>query len=468
MKRLIATILALICLFSLAGCDKDPAGSSESVSGGNNSGVSQGVVPGVDDVLNSDGTLKVPAPEATAECTVDASTWQALLADDTIRAAMKENSLTMLTSGSDNEQYQMFYCADGRYGCIQNGNYRSETICCVEGEKVYIYKRDSADASWTRTVSEQSYDEYVANHYFNGAMQYLSGIASIYDKAQYSEAEKAYMVQSHAVAQGLTGTLKVQFSNGKPHSISLHLNVDGQTGDLTTVFGTVSAPEIPTDFQDGPSSSISGGSPNYSQDDHFEPAESVCNESQWKRIFGQKRLLDSLMESRSTIKLENNRQEYLYQMEMELSRIVTSSPDNYQELLINRQERFQRDSKNGQWTRYADRNHHREYETILGDNTKVLTQLLTPLEGLYSQATFDAPNRCFILSNVSFQHETFGSVTADYTISIGGGRLEEIEATIRTTSDSWTLTLKEGKTLEITLPTDYIDMGTDMDASVKG
>ena len=464
MKRLIAAILALVCLFSLVGCDKDSTGSSEAVNGGSNSGSvnnnsnsSETVIPGGNDVLNEDGTLKVPAPEATAECTVDAATWQSLLADDTIRAAMKENSLTMLTADSNKEQYQMFFCAGGRYGCIQNGNYRSETICAVESEKVYIYKRDSADASWTRTESQQSYDEYVTSHYFDGAMQYLSGLASIYDKAQYSEAEKAYSVQEHTIMQKIPGTLKVQFSNGKLYSIALHLSMDGQTGDLTTVFGTVSAPEIPTDFTEDNSGNSSSSS-NQNKDDHFEPMESVCNEAQWKRIFGQNRLLDNLMEFRSTVRIDNNRDEYLYQMDMDYSRIVISAEGRYQELLINRQERFQRDSKNGQWTRYADRNHHKEYETILTDNAKVLTQLLTPLESLYGQVSFDGPNRTFTLEDVAIEHETFGSLKADYVIVISGDRIEKLEAHIRTANDSWTLTLKEDKGTEITLPTDYVDM----------
>ena len=464
MKRIIALFLALVCLLSLAGCDKDPAGSSESVNNGSNSGsvtnntnTSQTVVPGGDDVLNDDGSLKVPAPEAAADCTVDAATWQSLLAEDAIRTAMKENSLTMLTTDSDKEQYQMFYCAGGRYGSIQNGNYRSETICAVESEKVYIYKRDSADAPWTRTESRQSYDEYVTDHYFNGAMQFLSGLASVYNQAQYAEVDKSYVIENHAITQGLTGTLKVQFSNGKLYSISLHLNVDGQTGDLTAVFGTVSTPQLPTDFTDDNSGNSSNSSIQ-NKDGHFEPMESVCNEAQWKRIFGQKRLLENLMEFRSTVKVDNNRDAYLYQMDMDYSRILISTEDHYQELLINRQERFQRDSENGQWTRYADRNHHKEYDAILADNTKVLTQLLTPLEDLYGQVSFDGPNRTFTLTDVAIEHETFGSVKADYVIVISGDRIEKLEANIRTSNDSWTLTLKEDKDTRVTPPTDYVDM----------
>lgn len=465
MKRLLATILALVFLFSLAGCDKDPTGNSESVNNGSNSGSvnntpnsSETVIPGEDDVLNEDGSLKVPAPEATAQCTVDAATWQSLLAEDAIRSAMKDNSLTMLTSDSDKEQYQMFFCAGGRYGSIQNGSYRSEIICAVDGEKVYIYKRDSEDAPWTRTESRQSYDEYVTDHYFNGAMQFLSGLASVYDKAQYSDAEKAYSIQNHTVTKDLTGTLNVQFSNGKLHSIALHLNVDGQTGDLTTVFGTVSTPEIPADFQDGPSAGISGETSNQDKNDHHEPMESVCSEAQWKRLFGQNRLLQNLMEFCSTVRIDNNRDEYLYQMDMDYSRIVISSGDSYQELLISREARFQRNSRDGQWTRYADRNHHKEYETILADNTKVLAQLLTPLANLYGQVSFDAPTRTFMLEDVAIEHETFGSVKANYVIVIRGDRIEKLEADIRTDNDSWTLTLKEGKGTEIKLPTDYVDM----------
>jgi hypothetical protein len=291
-------------------------------------------------------------------------------------------------------------------------------------------------------------------------MLFLSGIASVYENAQYVEADNAYVISNHVIAhptgENLPCKLQVQFANGKLYSISLLLEMDGQTGNLTTVFGTIGTPEIPTDFQDG--SDTSSGSSTEDKNDHHEPAESVCNEKQWKRIFGQDRLLKTLMEFHSTVKIDNNRQEYLYQMDMDYSRIVISLDDHYQELLINHAERFQRDSKDGQWTRYAGRNHNKEYETILNDSTKVLRQILTPLENLYGQASFDAPNRTFLLEDIAIEHETFGSVKVDYTIIISGSRIEKLEANIRSANDSWTLTLKEDKGTEIKLPTDYIDM----------
>ena len=462
MKRFLSMILVLVCLFAMVGCDTDPTSNPDSSGPDSNTNQSQGgITPDGDNILNEDGTLNIPSLDDNAFDTVDDSTWQALLSEDSIRASMKENSLTMLTDDSDKDAYQMFYCAGGRYGSIQKGNYYSETICTVEDEKVYIYKRDSADASWTRTVATESYDEYVANHYTSNAMVFLSGIASVYKNAQYVEAENAYVISNHVIAhptgEDLPCKLQVQFANGKLYSISLLLEMDGQTGSLTTVFGTVSTPEIPTDFQEG--SNTSSGSSTEDKNDHHEPAASVCSEKEWQRIFGQDRLLKGLMEFHSTVKIDNSRNEYLYQMDMDYSRIVISTEDRYQELLINEAERFQRDSKDGQWTRYAGRNHHKEYDTILNDSTKVLRQILTPLANLYGQASFDAPNRTFLLENVAIEHETFGSVKVDYIIVISGSRIiEKLEANIRSANDSWTLTLKEDKGAEITLPTDYIDM----------
>jgi hypothetical protein len=317
----------------MVGCDTDSTTNSNSSGPDNNTNQSQGgITPADDNILNEDGTLNIPSLEDTAVVTVDGNTWQALLSEDSIRAAMKENSLTMLTDDSNKESYQMFYCAGGRYGSIQKGNYYSETICTVEDETVYIYKRDSADASWTRTLCNESYDEYVANHYINDAMLFLSGIASVYENAQYVEADNAYVISNHVIAhptgENLPCKLQVQFANGKLYSISLLLEMDGQTGNLTTVFGTIVTPKIPTDFQDG--SNTSSGSSTEDKNDHHEPAESVCNEKQWKRIFGQDRLLKTLMEFHSTVKIDNNRQEYLYQMDMDYSRIVISLDDHYQ------------------------------------------------------------------------------------------------------------------------------------------
>ena len=203
MKRLIAIILATACVFSLTACDLDPSSTPEatngSVSNDGNITPGQSIVPGGDDTLNSDGTLKIPDPTGSISFAVDASTWQSILSEDAVRTAMKDNSITTLTSASGSEQYQMFYCADGRYGSIQKGNIYSESICGVQDGTVYVFNRSSAEGSWTRTTYAGSYDEYVSNHYVSGAMQFLSGAASAFDRAQYVETEKKYIFHTDQI-----------------------------------------------------------------------------------------------------------------------------------------------------------------------------------------------------------------------------------------------------------------------------
>ena len=465
MKRLISLLLVLVCLLSLAACDTDPTESAPAGNGGSSNGSSSngssnnggdqgnvpedGVKPG-DDLVNDDGSLEVPAPEKDKVCTVDAATWQSLLAEDVLRAAMKENSLTMLTTDGNTEQYQMFYCAGGRFGCLQIGNYRSETVCAVEDGTVYIYNK-TGDEGWSRTTSSQSYDEYVASRYFNGAMQYLPGVAGVYAQARYEETEKSYIVENYAISEGMTGTLKVQFADGKISSIKLFLSANGQSGCLSTVFGSVAVPEIPTEYKDGNSTSNSQGSQN--QGDKL-PAEAVCSEAAWKRLFGEQRVLDSLMDSHASIKIDNNQLEYLYQLGMDRSRFTLSGDGQYEEVLFGHDEYFLRESKDGQWLRYSG---HREQEAVLNEKAAVLTQLLIPLSTLYSQAHFDG-FRSFTLTDVSFEHGTFGNVTADYTIIVQGGMLEEMQATIRTSAGDWALNMNRDKPQEITFPQEFVDM----------
>lgn len=474
MKRLISLLLILVCLFSLAACATDPTestpagnggssnngssnGSGNENNGGGNSGSGEnnkpedGIQPG-DDVVEDDGSLEMPTPEQGATCTVDAAAWVTLLAEDALRTAMKENSLTMLTTDGNTEQYQMFYCAGGRFGCLQNGNYRSETVCVVEDGTVYIYNKTSPDSQWTRTTTPQSYDEYVASRYFDGAMRYYSNLSGIYAQARFEETEKSYIVENYAVAEGVTGTLKVQFSDGKLCGIKLFLSVDGQTGCISTAFGTVAVPEIPTDYKEENSSSGQGSSQHNPGGDKL-PMEAVCSESTWKRLFGQARVLQSLMENHVNVKIEKSGTEYLYQMGMECSRYVFTG-SSYEEMLFGHAEYFSRDSKDGQWLRYSDR---RGVESLLEEKAAVMTQLLVPLSDRYSQVVFDG-SKIFTLTNVSLDHDVFGNVRADYTIMIQGNMVEEMQATIHTSAGDWKLTCKSEKSQKITFPQEYVDM----------
>ena len=462
MKRFVAMILALVCLLVMAGCDTDPTTESGSNTGNNNSSQTQGgvtsggVTPGGDGVLNEDGTLNIPSPEAGTTTNITGDTWTSLLSEDAIRVAMKDNSITTLTSSDDAEQYQMFFCAGGRYGSILHGNLHSETICCVEGEKVYVFTRSAAEGSWEREVSKQSYDEYVSNHYTSGAMQFLSGISSVFSKAQYVESEKAYVIENHVIThpsgENLTGTLKVQFANEKLYSISLTMTVEGQTATLRTLFGSVATPEIPTDYNEGSSGNISV-SPEHN-DSHIEPPEASCNEQRWQQLFGD-RIIDNLMDNHITVKISNGQQEYLYQMDMSFSRFVISANGGYEEILISHGEYFQRDSKDGQWLHYMN---HRDHKAFLNEKTAVLTQLFAPIKGLYKQTSFDGASRCFSLTDVSFTHDTFGSVTAEYAITIQGGMIEQIKATIESDGGTWTLFAEREKGNKIDPPTDYVDV----------
>lgn len=473
MNRLIAAILALVCILSFAGCDADPAGNnSETGNNSANSGTSQdgtsqdGITPGADDIVNEAGNLNIPKPEEGAACEVDGNLWQALLSVDAIRAAMKDNSITTLTSDANADEYQMFFCAGGRYGSIQNGNYRSETIYAVENGTAYEYNKHSADAAWMRTTSSQSYDAYVTNSYIDGAMQFLSGLASLQSKAEYVKAEEAYVIENHVVAmsedQNLTGTLKIQFANEKLYSISLTMTVEGQTATLNTLFGSVATPEIPTDFTEGNSSS-SGISPEHGVGDNGEPKEAVCSESQWQRLFGE-RLIDRLMDEHVTVKITDGQQEYLYQMGAGFSRIVISTGGGYEEILISHSEYFRRDSKDGQWTFYRN---VRDCEAFLNEKTAVLSQLLRPLQDLYNQASFDSASKCFSLVNIAFEHGTFGALTGEYAVTIQGGMLEQIKATFQAAEGTWTLLSERDKGNGIEPPTDYIEDNSKEDGKGK-
>ena len=464
MKRLLALILACICVFSLTACDLDPTSGNPEVDNGsvNNSTVispDQGLTPGSDDMLNSDGTLKIPEPDSNAELTVDAGTWQTLLSKDAIRAAMLDNSMTTITSDNNSEQYQMYYCAGGRYGSILVGNYRSETICGLVDGTVYVFKRSAAEGSWTRDTYAGSYDEYVANNYLNGAMQFLSGIAGVFAQAQYEESEKAYVVEQYSFSPAadvniIAGKLKVQFAGEKLYSITLYLNVNGENGALTTVFGAVPNFDLPSDFQSGNSGSVSVAPDT----GHSEPAESVCSKDRWERLFSENRILDSLVETHGILKIYNGSQKYLFQLTHDYNRIVFDTSSGYEETIINLHERFQKDSKNGQWVRYSSMNQHQEYDTILNEKTAVLVSLLAEIQDLYNETSFTASTHCFMLKDVEFNHSTFGAVTVDYSIYIQGGMIEKIEANIRTNSATWYLTTEEGNNKDISLPTDYVDM----------
>lgn len=472
MKRFIATVLALVCLLSLVGCELNPAGNTEpgsndgSSSGSSgNSGSSQTVIPGGDDMLNEDGTLKLPAPDADAKCTVDAATWQSLLSEDAILAAMRENSLTTLTSGSDKSQYQMFYCAGGRYGSILKGNMYSETICGTQDGTVYIFSRSSADGTWTRRTSSESYETYVDNQYCGGAIRYLGGIAEAYADARYVEADKVYVIENHQIPlgedQNLEGTLKIQLVDDKLYSITLYLNANGESGTLSAVFGSVPGFDLPTDFQVGDSTnnSTSTSGPN-----HDEPPEASCTQQRWERLFSNDRILDTLSDSELAVELTNGNQKYYYRFSSRDFYLLLSTGSTYQEIILNPEERFQRDSENGQWLRYGGISHHTQYDSILSDKTAVLRQLLTPLADLYNQTSFDSPRSCFSLDNVSFSHDTFGSVSAEYDIIIRGGILEEIKAVVQSDAGTWELTLERDKSNRIELPTDYVDMENDKES----
>ena len=467
MKRFVSLILVLVCLLAFAGCDEGlPGGSGSGNSGsgpngGNNKnpGSSQTVIPGGDDKINEDGTLNLPAPDADAKCTVDAATWQSLLSEDAILAAMRENSLTTLTSGSDKSQYQMFYCAGGRYGSILKGNMYSETICGTQDETVYIFSRSTADGTWTRRTSTDSYETYVDNQYCSGAIRFLGGIASAYADAQYVEAEKAYVIENHKIPldaeNALEGKLKVQLVDEKLYSITLYLNANGESGTLSAVFGSVPSFELPTDFQTGGStnSSTSTSDPN-----HDEPPEASCTQQRWQRLFSEDHYLNNLSDSGMDIELKNGNQKYLYQFASRNFYLLLSTNSGYQEMILNPDERFQKDSENGQWMRYSGISHHSQYDTILNDKTAVLRQLLTPLADLYNQTSFDSPSSCFSLNNVRFSHDTFGSISAEYQIIIRGGMIEEIKAVIQSDTGTWKLTMERSKSNGIDLPTDYVDI----------
>lgn len=460
MKRLMAAILALVCILSFAGCDLDPAANNpESENNSNSSNLSQGgITPGGDNVVNEDGNLIIPMPEDGASCEVDTSLWQEILSENAILAAMKDNSITTMTSSANAEEYQMYFCAGGRYGSILSGNYRSETIYTVESGTAYVYRKSTGDAAWIRTTSSQSYDEYVTNSYTNGAMQFLSGLASVQSKAEYVKAEEAYVIENHVVAfsesDTFTGTMQIQFANEKLYSISFSVNVEGQTATLRTLFGSVATPEIPTEFTEGSSgnSSSSNVSPDHGVD-HGEPKESVCSESQWQSLFGE-RLIDRLMDDHMTVKITNGQQEYLYQMDGNYSRFVISANGAYEEILINRGEYYLRSSEDGQWTHYRIT---REYDTILNEKTAVLSQLLTPLKDLYNQASFNGASKCFSFADIRFEHGTFGALTGEYAVTIRGGMLEQIDATFQAANGTWTLSAEEDKGNGIEPPTDYIE-----------
>ena len=463
MKRFIAITLALVCVLSLAACDSASTPSAPQVNNGSaNSGSSvtpgQSIVPGGEEILNEDGTMKIPEPTGGASFTIENDTWQTALAEDALKAALKDNSITTITSAASKEQYQMYYCAGGRYGSILKGNTYSETICGVQEGNVYVFNRSAADGAWTRSTYAGSYDEYVTNHYLVGPMQFFSGIASVYAQAKYVEAEKAYVVEQYAFSpapeMSITGKLKLQFTGEKLYSITLYLNADGESGALTTVFGSAPAFELPTDFQSGNSGNISV-SPDHN---HNEPPEASCSESRWQQLFKAERLVDTFINDQLTAKFNNGQQEYLYQMSPHFSRIVLSDGGSYQEILINRNERFQRDSKDGQWLYYSGRTQHDAYDTIMSEKTAALTQLLTPLKDLYKDTTFDSPNRCFTLKNVTFNHSIFGASTGEYAVTIGGGMIEEIKATIQTGSGTVKLTVVRDKSEEIIPPTDYVAM----------
>ena len=467
MKRLLALILACICILSLAACDLDPAsGNPEVDNGSNNNGTvispDQGLTPGGDDMLNSDGTLKIPEPDSSAELTVDASTWQTLLSKNAIRAAMLDNSMTTITSDNNSEQYQMYYCAGGRYGSILVGNYRSETICGLSDGTVYVFKRSAAEGSWTRDTYAGSYEEYVANSYLRGPMQFFSGLDSIYAQATYNEAEKAYIVENFAFSPAadvqMTGKLKIQFVGEKPYSITLYLNNDGVSGAVTTVFGATAEFDLPADFQSGNSGSVSV-SPDAG---HSEPAESVCSKDRWERLFSENRILDSLVETHGILKIYNGSQEYLFQLTHDYSRIVFDTSSGYQELIISHHDRFQKESKDGQWLYYSGGDHLQQYDTILTEKMDILVELLAEVKDLYDKAHFNSSTKCFLIQDVSFTHNTFGNVIVDYFITLQGGMLEKIEANIRNNNaPTWYLTTEEGEVKDITLPKDYVDMSQD-------
>ena len=465
MKHFIAAILVLTFLFSFAGCVSEPAQSGSNLGSNNSNGLSQGGInPGGDDMLNSDGTLKIPEPDGDATLTVDADTWQTLLSEEMLRSAMLENSMTTITTENSEDQYQMYYCAGGRYGSILVGNYRSETICGVVDGTVYVFNRSAAEDSWTRTTYAGSYEEYVTNSYLKGPMQFFVGLDSAYDQAIYTETEKAYILENYSFSLSpvnMRCKLKVQFSGEKLYSITLYLNVEGESGALTTVFGAVSDFDLPTDFQSGNSGSMSV-SPD---SDHSEPPEAVCNERTWQQMFSQARVLDTLGETYASVKLNGNAQEYFYHFEHERTWIVISSNNRYQEIIMNRHNRFQRDSKNGQWLHYSDR--IREYETVLQEHTAELVQLLTPLKDMYSQTTFDSSRSCFTLSNVSITHDTFGAVTADYKVVIYGGRLEKLESTIQTANGTFDLLIESDKDNQIVFPEDYVDVDSGKEPGKK-
>lgn len=467
MKRLLALILACICILSLAACDLDPtSGDPEVDNGSNNNGTvispDQGLTPGGDDMLNSDGTLKIPEPDSSAELTVDASTWQTLLSKDAIRAAMLDNSMTTITSDNNSEQYQMYYCAGGRYGSILVGNYRSETICGLSDGTVYVFKRSAAEGSWTRDTYAGSYEEYVANSYLRGPMQFFSGLDSIYAQATYNEAEKAYIVENFAFSPAadvqMTGKLKIQFVGEKLYSITLYLSNDGVSGAVTTVFGATAAFDLPADFQSGNSGSVSV-TPDI---DHSEPAESVCSKDRWERLFSENRILDSLVETHGILKIYNGSQEYLFQITHDYSRIVSDTNSGYQELIISHHDRFQKESKDGQWLYYSGGDHLQQYDTILTEKMDILVELLAEVKDLYDKAHFNSSTKCFLIQDVRFTHNTFGNVIVDYFITFQGGMLEKIEANIRNNNaPTWYLTTEEGEVKDISLPKDYVDMSKD-------
>ena len=467
MKRLLALILACICILSLAACDLDPtSGNPEVDNGSNNNGTvispDQGLTPGGDDMINSDGTLKVPEPDSAATLTVDTEAWQNLLTEEAIRSAMLDNSMTTITSDNNSEQYQMYYCAGGRYGSILVGNYRSETICGLSDGTVYVFKRSAAEGSWTRDTYDGSYEEYVANSYLRGPMQFFSGLDSIYAQATYNEAEKAYIVENFAFSPAadvqMTGKLKIQFVGEKLYSITLYLSNDGVSGALTTVFGAVPTFDLPTDFQSGSSGSVSVAPDT----DHSEPAESVCSKDRWERLFSENRILDSLVETHGILKIYNGSQEYLFQLTHDYSRIVFDTSSGYQELIISHHDRFQKESKDGQWLYYSGGDHLQQYDTILTEKMDILVELLAEVKDLYDKAHFNSSTKCFLIQDVRFTHNTFGNVIVDYFITFQGGMLEKIEANIRNNNaPTWYLTTEEGEVKDITLPKDYVDMSQD-------
>ena len=467
MKRMIAAILALICILSFVGCEVNPAGNNAGTgSSGNNSGTESngnqsnssqgGITPGADDIVSADGKLNIPTPESGTACEIDNNLWEELLSGDAIRAAMKDNSITTLTSSANADEYQMYFCAGGRYGSILSGNYRSETIYAVENGTAYVYKKQSADGGWTRTTTPQSYDEYVTNGYTNGAMQFLSDLASVKSKAEYVKAEEVYVIENHKVEISqdtiMTGTLKIQFASNKLYSISIDLSVEGQTVTLRALFGSVAVPEIPTDFTDG-NSGASNVSPEYGSGGHDEPKEAVCSKSQWERLFGEQ-MIDRLMDEDITVKITNGQQEYLYQMSHHYSRIVISTDEGYLEILTNRAECFRRDSKDGKWTLYRN---SRDNEAFLNEKTAVLYHLLTPLKELYDQATFNSTSKSFSFTDITFSHSIFGTLTGEYAVTVQSGMLEKIEAAFQSANGTWVLLSERDKGNVIEPPTDYTE-----------